>query len=266
MTGAGALLLALAAGSSVLLLTHPGPRVRRFPEDADPNPGGGGSAVGRFVTSSTERRGRRPQRSDPDDRAGLRGGHLDPGDPADLAACCDLLAVAAGSGLNVADSIRAVGAVSPGPVGTMLESVADEVDRGGRLVEVLARRSGTVAAPVRPLVTTLVTTAVSGSPAAPSLQRLADAERRRSRRRTEARIRRLPVLLLLPLVGLVLPAFVLLTLVPAGLSAAVDTGVGAPTTTRSVSPDRSRRMTAEEPRSPVASPDTTRSSPSGGRP
>jgi hypothetical protein len=40
------------------------------------------------------------------------------------------------------------------------------------------------------------------------------------RRRTEERVRRLPVLLLGPLIGLILPAFVLLTIVPVGITTA----------------------------------------------
>jgi pilus assembly protein TadC len=72
----------------------------------------------------------------------------------------------------------------------------------------------------RPLVTALSSSLRSGAPLAPGLQRLADAQRRRQRRRAEERIRRLPVLLLAPLVGLVLPAFVVLTIVPVALTTA----------------------------------------------
>ena len=73
---------------------------------------------------------------------------------------------------------------------------------------------------VRPLVTALVSTTRAGAPLAPALQRLADTERRRQRREAETRVRRLPVLLLAPLVGLVLPAFVVLTIVPVATTTA----------------------------------------------
>ena len=52
----------------------------------------------------------------------------------------------------------------------------------------------------------------------PALARLAGEERAALRRRAEAHARRVPVRLLFPLVFLVLPAFVLLTVVP-GLAA-----------------------------------------------
>jgi hypothetical protein len=55
----------------------------------------------------------------------------------------------------------------------------------------------------------------SGAPTAELLQRLADEARADLRRRAEAHARRVPVRLLFPLVFLVLPAFGLLTVVPA---------------------------------------------------
>jgi len=55
----------------------------------------------------------------------------------------------------------------------------------------------------------------SGAPIADLLARLADDARIGLRRRSEAHARRVPVRLLFPLVFLVLPAFGLLTVVPA---------------------------------------------------
>ena len=52
----------------------------------------------------------------------------------------------------------------------------------------------------------------------PALERLAVEERTQLRRRAEARARKVPVRLLFPLVFLVLPAFGLLTVVPALLA------------------------------------------------
>jgi hypothetical protein len=54
-----------------------------------------------------------------------------------------------------------------------------------------------------------------GAPIADLLARLADDARAVVRRRSEAHARRVPVRLLFPLVFLVLPAFGLLTVVPA---------------------------------------------------
>lgn len=146
----------------------------------------------------------------------------------DLASCCDLLAVAAASGSTVAGAVEAVGAVGTGPVARALGGVADAIGRGSPLVDALGVLPRQLGSGVQPLVTTLSTAAGAGTPPAPALVRLADAERRRARRRVEARIRRLPVLLLLPLVGLILPAFVLLTLVPVALSAAQGADLATP--------------------------------------
>jgi tight adherence protein C len=67
---------------------------------------------------------------------------------------------------------------------------------------------------LRGLVDALLASDRLGAPVAPQLARLADEERAALRRRAEAHARRVPVKLLFPLVFLVLPAFVLLTVVP----------------------------------------------------
>jgi tight adherence protein C len=136
--------------------------------------------------------------------------------------CIDLLGVAATSGQTVPDAVRSVGAVGTGPLAAELAAVARALERGAPLagrLEDLADRTGPE---VRALVSTLQVALRSGDGAGPALQRLADAERRRERRRRETRLRRLPVLLTIPLVLFVLPAFVVLTLVPVTLSVAGD--------------------------------------------
>jgi pilus assembly protein TadC len=70
------------------------------------------------------------------------------------------------------------------------------------------------AAPLRPLADALLASDRLGAPVGPQLARLAAEERSALRRRAEAHARRVPVKLLFPLVFLVLPAFVLLTVVP----------------------------------------------------
>jgi pilus assembly protein TadC len=146
----------------------------------------------------------------------------------DLAACCDLLAVAAASGATVTTAIQAVGDTGRGPVAAALGRAGEDVRRGTDLADAIGGLGRTLGPGGQALTTTLLTAASSGAPPAPSLLRLADSERRRARRRVEGRVRRLPVLLLLPLVGCILPAFVLLTLVPVGLSAARGAGLTAP--------------------------------------
>jgi pilus assembly protein TadC len=70
-----------------------------------------------------------------------------------------------------------------------------------------------------PVTEVLVASDRLGAPAGPALTRLAHEVRADLRRRAEARARTLPVKLLFPLVFLVLPAFGLLTVVPALLTA-----------------------------------------------
>jgi hypothetical protein len=220
--------LAAAAAWAVAALLVPGPLPRRFPEDdVAPGPGapvrrGGSGLVG--TIGGARRRTVVLRR-----RSGRSPGALDD-EPVldDLATCCDLLAVAAASGAPVAAAIAAVGGVGRGPVGRALGDVAAAIDRGARVADAIAGLPDVLGPAARPLTTTLLTAAGSGAPPDAGLWRLADAERRRARRRVEARVRRLPVLLLLPLVGCILPAFVLLTLVPVGLSAARGAGVAAP--------------------------------------
>ena len=67
---------------------------------------------------------------------------------------------------------------------------------------------------LRPLADTLRTSTRLGTPVAPALARLATEVRADVRRRAEARARTIPVRLCFPLVGCVLPAFALLTVVP----------------------------------------------------
>ena len=71
---------------------------------------------------------------------------------------------------------------------------------------------------LRPLVDALLASDRLGAPVGPALARLAGEERAALRRRAEAHARRVPVRLLFPLTFLVLPAFVLITVVP-GLAA-----------------------------------------------
>ena len=59
-----------------------------------------------------------------------------------------------------------------------------------------------------------------GSPVGPALARLSTEVRAARRRQAEAAARRVPVKLLFPLVGCILPAFALLTVAPLVASAA----------------------------------------------
>lgn len=134
-----------------------------------------------------------------------------------LASCCELLSVAITSGCTVAEAIEEVGGTAS--AGPALAAASGDIRRGRAMAEVLedlAQGSGGW----HSMATLMAMSASSGSDASEPLRRLAAAERMRMRRRREAAARRLPVLLLLPLTGLVLPAFALVTVVPFVLAGA----------------------------------------------
>lgn len=141
-------------------------------------------------------------------------------DPSDLAEVADLLAVALGAGLGPGPALDAVADVAPGPTGRALRRVAAARSRGVPLADSLDVLSDGLGAGGRELATSLRSAAAAGTAAAPALRSLAASARRRSRRRLEVRVRRLPVVLTVPLVLFVLPAFVVLTLVPVALTVA----------------------------------------------
>lgn len=166
--------------------------------------------------------------------------------PPDLAASVDLLAVAVSAGYSLHEAVKAAGTEGTGPVAAALSRVATDFDRGVPMADGLARLRQDLGPSAASLSTTLSVAAASGTPIGPTLQRLADSERRRVRRTAEQQARRLPVLLLAPLVGLVLPAFVVLTIVPAALS--------------SVRPAARPSLEAPSPRFPSAVPSSRHSS------
>lgn len=134
----------------------------------------------------------------------------------DVASCAEMLAVAVAAGCPIAEAVTTVGETDGS--GAVLAAQASALRRGQPLDEVLdtlARRPG---GGWHSLASLLALSATSGAPAADALRRLGAQERTRLRRRREQRARRLPVVLLLPLAGLVLPAFVLVTIVPFGLA------------------------------------------------
>jgi len=178
-----------------------------------------------FIDDATRAHGLRPAReggwggppAGPPDRRRLHGRvlHRSRGTTnqrSDLPACVDLLVVALSAGAGLHEALVSVGAFG-GP-GRALEVPAAHLQRGVPLLDVLDALPGALGAHWQSVATTLALTATSGSPALPALRRLAAAERTRGRRLVEQRVRRLPVMLLVPLVTLVLPAFALVTFVP----------------------------------------------------
>jgi pilus assembly protein TadC len=106
---------------------------------------------------------------------------------------------------------------APAPVAQGLACVLGATQGGQRLADALdaeAARSPALA----PLLALLANCERSGTPVGPALTAMAASLRAKARRRALARARTVPVRLLFPLVFLVLPAFLVLTVAPVVLA------------------------------------------------
>ncbi len=130
----------------------------------------------------------------------------------------DLLSLAVGSGLVVRDAVGEV--VGLGRDGLLDRSLARALaGADGALADRIENELTALGEPARPLAAVLVSGMRYGTPVIDPLDRLASDARVARRRRAETEARRLPVLMLLPLVLCGLPSFVLLAVVPVALSA-----------------------------------------------
>jgi tight adherence protein C len=125
----------------------------------------------------------------------------------------DLLGVALAAGLTPYLALGVGARSAPAAVGWQLAGVLEAVERGHRLADALAARADATPR-LRPLLEVLLASERLGAPVGPALARLGADGRARARRAALERARTLPVRLLFPLVFLVLPAFVLLTVGP----------------------------------------------------
>jgi len=138
---------------------------------------------------------------------------------AELPQLLDLLAGASSAGLAAPVAFRrALGAVS-GPLVEELGSVVRAVDLGARWREELRSAADRIALPdLRRAVSALTRTETLGSSLSEAMADLARDVRASRRAKASERARTAPVKMLFPLVFLVLPAFLLLTVVPVLLS------------------------------------------------
>lgn len=132
----------------------------------------------------------------------------------DVPFTADLLLVAVSAGHSIHGAIEVVSRFGHGFVAQSLGECWRRFQAGSPLGSELRLMSERLGEDVRALCGTLNYGLTSGGALEPALQRLADRERRRLKRRTEERIRRLPIMLLVPLVLFVLPSFVALTILP----------------------------------------------------
>lgn len=139
----------------------------------------------------------------------------------------DLLAVCSHAGLNTALSLQRVAARTPGPLGEELERALKEIDLGMPRIRALQRLADrTAVAELEAMVAVLSNAERFGSRVSGSLEAFSSEIRSRKKRRAEEQARKAPVKILFPLVFLILPAFILLTVVPLLLSAFMSMGLG----------------------------------------
>jgi pilus assembly protein TadC len=135
----------------------------------------------------------------------------------ELPVTVDLLAVAVGAGCTPFVAVEVTAQWAPAALAAYLEHVGRDCALGASFAtsfDAVAMRVPSL----RPLVDALLASERYGAPVGAALARLAVEQRAAVRRRAEARARTVPVRLLFPLVFLVLPAFGLLTVVPALLA------------------------------------------------
>lgn len=126
----------------------------------------------------------------------------------------ELFLIAASAGLPVAASLRVVAPRAPAAVRQAVARAGDEFARGLPLDDCLARLSDALGPGGGPVVDALRQAAAAGVPLVPLLEGVAAAARDGRRRQAQEAARRLPVTMLFPLVFCVLPAAVLLAVVP----------------------------------------------------
>jgi tight adherence protein C len=126
----------------------------------------------------------------------------------------DLLTVAVGAGLTVREAVSAVADRPAGPLARALGAVVADAEAGRPFADALDDLPQRAGESTRPLAASLAGCVRYGSPIGPALAALAAEARDAERRRMEQAARRVPVLLLFPLVLCILPAFALLTVAP----------------------------------------------------
>lgn len=126
----------------------------------------------------------------------------------------DLLSLSLAAGGSIPTAVREVSRVASGPVSAALAEATARIEAGHRLADALGGVVAETSEHAAPLVRALADADLYGTGLTLTLHRLASEARATRRRRAETAARQVPVRMLLPLVVCVLPAFVLLSLVP----------------------------------------------------
>jgi tight adherence protein C len=134
-----------------------------------------------------------------------------------VALTADLLAMVVAAGLTPYLALEVAARFGPPPVAERLAALLSAARAGLGLAEALDAE-GQRTRQLGSLLALLAASERSGAPGGAALCRLAAVTRAQARRRAMARARTVPVRLLFPLVFLVLPAFLLLTVAPVVLA------------------------------------------------
>jgi tight adherence protein C len=134
---------------------------------------------------------------------------------ASLPDATDLLLVAIHAGLTPELALKRLLPYLNGPLRRSVEQVFTRLDQGERFGDALDALVDGLGEPARPLVAALAGSERYGLPLGPALDVVASVSRDHRRRAAETAARKLPVRLSFPLVVCILPAFIVLTVVPA---------------------------------------------------
>lgn len=126
----------------------------------------------------------------------------------------DLLGVAAAAGHTPHRCLQVVAERAPPPLRGPLVDVRTRIERGEPLESALEQVRSGLGRLGDPIADALLESFRSGTPLVAALDRVGAVAVDTRRRDAETRARRLPVLLLFPLVACILPAFGLLAVVP----------------------------------------------------
>ncbi|MEY4401929.1 MAG: hypothetical protein RL072_1794 [Actinomycetota bacterium] len=138
----------------------------------------------------------------------------------------DLVSIHLRSGKPPALAFLAAADASNGEIATAARMVMETQRDGRRFVEALSEHRATFSLGAQPLIDALIDTERYGLSSRELFERLSAEAHAQRRREADRNIRALPVRLTIPLVGCVLPAYVLLAVVPllAGQLTSVDLG------------------------------------------
>ncbi len=134
----------------------------------------------------------------------------------------DLLGLVVGAGRPTVSALADISPRVVEPFRSELAAVAKRAGAGEPFTESVRRLRDTLGPSVSSVVHAVTAAENDGAPLQPALERAADEAHRRRRVRAEEAARRVPVLMLFPLVFCILPAFCLLTVVPVLVGTVAD--------------------------------------------